>query len=516
MMAAVPPHLAGRLESLPERISDLLWSWEKQTPSAPALIEDDLCWSYADLATAVWQARDILLAQGVRPGDRVMIVNETGRAVTALVLAVSMLDAWSVIINARLSGPEIDAIADHAAVRRILFTTEISPEATAHALRHRAAFLQDSWLGGISVASLNSAADPEPVFAKGADQVAALIYTSGTTGTPKGVMLTHRNLLFIAAISGGMRGFVADDVIYGVLPLSHAYGLASVFLGGLYAGSCFMPRARFDAAQTWRDIAAGVTALQGVPAMYAKLLAHMRQTGLKLGQHRLRFTSAGGSPLDAAIKGACEAIFGQPLHNGYGMTEASPSMAMTRIDAPRADCSVGQALPFVELIVVDDSGKPLPQGETGDVWCRGPGIMKGYYRDPGLTAAALTADGWLITGDVGYFDTDESLHISGRSKELIIRSGFNIYPPEVEGVLNDHPQVIQAAVVGFPGTDGNEDVVAYLQIAPNDTPAVADLERFCAERLAPYKRPVRYVLCESLPAGPTGKVLKHKLHSLDY
>jgi acyl-CoA synthetase (AMP-forming)/AMP-acid ligase II len=429
-------------------------------------------------------------------------------------LAVATLDAWSVIVNARLSGPEIDSIAEHAGARRILFTTELSSEASAHAKRHQASAVDDRWLGGIAIGPLQADATPEPVFAKGADQVAALVYTSGTTGTPKGAMLTHKNLLFIAAISGGMRGFVADDVIYGVLPLSHAYGLASVFLGGLYAGSCFMPRARFDPAQTLKDIEAGVTALQGVPAMYAKLLGHMRQTGAKLGVHQLRFTSAGGSPLDAAIKRASEEVFGQHLHNGYGMTEASPSMAMTRIDAPRRDCSVGQALPFVELIVVDEGGKPLPQGETGDVWCRGPGIMKGYYRDSRLTAAALTKDGWLITGDVGRLDADHSLHIVGRSKELIIRSGFNIYPPEVEGVLNSHPQVIQAAVVGTLGTDGNEDVVAYLQIAPQNPPDIQDLERFCAERLAPYKRPARYVLREILPAGPTGKILKHKLNSL--
>lgn len=514
MIPELPPHLAGRMETLPERLSDLVWQWEKRAPDARALIEDGINWTYADLANAVRAARNFLLAQGIRPGDRVMLVNETGRAVTALLLAVSALDAWSVIVNARLSGPEIDAIAEHAGARRIMFTTELSKEAGDHARRHHAEPIQDPWLGGIAIGPLNVTAIPEPVFAASADQVAALVYTSGTTGTPKGVMLTHRNLLFIAAISGGMRGFVADDVIYGVLPLSHAYGLASVFLGGLYAGSCFMPRARFDAAQTLKDIEAGMTALQGVPAMYAKLLGHMRQTGVKLGTHRLRFTSAGGSPLDAAIKRACEEIFGLPLHNGYGMTEASPSMAMTRINAPRQDCSVGQALPFVELIVVDEAGRPLPQGETGDVWCRGPGIMKGYYRDPQLTASALTPDGWLITGDVGRFDADRSLHISGRSKELIIRSGFNIYPPEVEGVLNGHPQVIQAAVIGAAGSDGNEDVIAYLQINPANPPEIADLESFCAARLAPYKRPVRYVLCEALPAGATGKILKHKLRSM--
>ena len=132
----------------------------------------------------------------------------------------------------------------------------------------------------------------------------------------------------------------------------------------------------------------------------------------------------------------------------------------------------------------------------------------------GLTRAALNADGWLVTGDVGRFDEDDSLHIVGRSKELIIRSGFNVYPPEVEGVLSAHAKVVQAAVIGAPGADGNEEVVAYLQVLPADRPSLAALAAHCAQRLAPYKRPTRYVLCEALPATPTGKILKHRLAAL--
>ena len=511
MSAAIPERVRGRLETLPRRLSDLAWQWEERTPGAPALIEGETRWTYRDLAHAVRQAAALLRGLGVRPGDRVMLVNENGRAAIALLLAASAIDAWAVIINARLSAAEIDAIAAHSQSRRLLFTVDVSEEAARHAERHQAGTIEDPLLGRIAVGALNEATAPEPVHDSAADQVAALIYTSGTTGAPKGAMLTHRNLGFIAGISGGMRGFLGDDVIYGVLPVSHAFGLASVFLGGLYAGACFLPRARFNVEETLRDIADGVTALQGVPAMYAKLLAHIRRTGASLAGHRLRFISAGGAPLDAAIKQGVEDLVGLPLHNGYGMTEASPSMAMTRVDSPRRDCSVGQALPYVELIVVGADGRPLPQGEAGEVWCRGPGIMKGYYRAPELTAQAITPEGWLVTGDVGRFDADESLHIVGRSKELIIRSGFNIYPPEVEGVLNGHPLVVQAAVIGAPGSDGNEEVVAYLQVAPDRRPTLEELNLFCAARLAPYKRPSRYVLCETFPAGATGKTLKFRL-----
>jgi acyl-CoA synthetase (AMP-forming)/AMP-acid ligase II len=508
---AVPERIIGRLETLPRRLSDLVWQWDSRTPNAPAMIDGAVRWSYRDLAAAVRHSMLLLGNLGIRPGDRVMLVNENGRAVIALLLAAAAIDAWAVIVNARMSEGEIDAIAEHSQARRLVFTVAASEEAVRHGERHGAEAIDDPVLGRIAVGSLNQAVVPEPVEDDAAGQVAALLYTSGTTGTPKGAMLTHRNLGFIAGISGGLRGFVADDVIYGVLPVSHAFGLASVFLGGLYAGACFVPRARFNVEGTLSDIASGVTALQGVPAMYAKLLAHVRGTGASIAGHRLRFISAGGAPLDAAIKQRTEDLFGLPLHNGYGMTEASPSMAMTRIESPRRDCSVGQALPHVELIVVGDGGRPLPQGEVGDVWCRGPGVMKGYYRAPEKTAEAITSDGWLITGDVGRFDADESLHIVGRSKELIIRSGFNVYPPEVEGVLNGHPKVIQAAVIGAPGADGNEEVVAYLQVAPDNRPATEDLDAFCAARLAPYKRPTRYVLCESFPAGATGKTLKFRL-----
>lgn len=514
MIPSVAQHVLDRMQDLPDRLSDLVWRWEEAAPHAPALIDNDVPWSYAVLADAVRAAMDLLRRLGIRPGDRVMLVNENGRAIIALLHAAAALGAWSVIANARLSVSEIDAIARHSGARRLVFTLESSPDATAHAARLGAEELDHPLLGRIGIGGLNGDARPEPVFASGAEQVAALIYTSGTTGEPKGVMLTHRNLLFIGAISGGMRGFKPDDLVYGVLPLSHVFGLASVYLGGLYAGACFMPRARFSADQTMRDLAAGITSLQGVPAMYAKLLAHIRQTGAKIDGHRLRYMSAGGAPLDPAIKANAEQIFGLPLHNGYGMTEASPSIAMTRVDCPRRDGSVGQALPFVELIVVDAAGRKLPQGEVGDVWCRGPGVMKGYYRAPELTKAAINADGWLITGDVGRFDADESLHIVGRSKELIIRSGFNVFPPEVEGVLSAHPKVVQAAVIGAPGADGNEEVVAYLQVAPADRPSLDELAAHCIERLAPYKRPSRFILCEGLPATPTGKILKHRLAAM--
>jgi acyl-CoA synthetase (AMP-forming)/AMP-acid ligase II len=251
--------------------------------------------------------------------------------------------------------------------------------------------------------------------------------------------------------------------------------------------------------------------LQGVPAMYTRLLDHIRETGTRLGPHRLRFTWAGGSPLNPGVKQAVEKLTGIPLHNGYGTSETSPSIATTRSGEPRTDCGVGPPVPLVEIQIVGRDDQPRGPGEVGEIWCRGPNVMKGYYNSPDATAKVMTRDGWLRTGDLGMLDDENCLHISGRLKELIIRSGFNVYPVDVEGVLTAHPKVLQAAVVGMPTADANEEVVAYVQPIAGSSLARADLAAFCAERLAPYKRPTRYIFCESLPASPTGKILKHRL-----
>jgi long-chain acyl-CoA synthetase len=505
---------AERLTSLPDRISDLVFEWAAWTPEASALIDGDNHWTYAEFATAVSSATDFLQRLSVRPGDRVMLVNENGRAAISLFLAICALDAWAVLVNARLTPAEIANIRDHCRPRRVIFTVEVSAEAQAHASSQQADLQDVHWLGRLGVGPLDEATAPEPVHSSSGSQVAALLYTSGTTGIPKGVMLTHRNLMFNAAVAGGVRGCVREDIVYGAAPISHVSALASIFLSALYAGACFVSFARFAPEQCLNEIARGVTVLQGVPAMYTRLLAYIRETEASLGSHRLRLTWAGGSPLNPGVKQAVEKLTGIPLHNGYGTSETSPSIATTRCGESRRDCAVGLPVPLVEVQIVGRDQRPIGRGEVGEIWCRGPNVMKGYYNAPDATAKAITAEGWLRTGDLGMLDEDNCLHISGRLKELIIRSGFNVYPIDVEAVLTAHPKVLQAAVIGMATADGNEEVVAYVQPIAGGSLARADLAAFCAERLAPYKRPTRYMFCESLPASPTGKILKHRLGSV--
>jgi long-chain acyl-CoA synthetase len=347
-------------------------------------------------------------------------------------------------------------------------------------------------------------------------QVAALIYTTGTTGNPKGVMLTHGNLLFIARISAQLRHIAPGDRVYGLLPISHVYGLASVCLGTLLSGASLRLQARFaPAAMAEFLVREAITVCQGVPVMYSKLMEHLKARGVaRFHAPALRFLYAGGSPLSPALKREAEEFFGLTLHNGYGLTEASPTIAQTRHEEPREDCSVGRALPGVEIRIVDLEGRDLPRGQAGELLARGPNVMKGYYRDPEATALAISADGWLATGDIAREGDDGALFIEGRLKEIIIRSGFNVYPVEVEAVLNAHPEVTQSAVLGRADPSGEEEVVAFVELVPGAQATPALLLEFAAASLAPYKRPSQIVVMASLPAAANGKILKGRLAQL--
>jgi acyl-CoA synthetase (AMP-forming)/AMP-acid ligase II len=298
------------------------------------------------------------------------------------------------------------------------------------------------------------------------------------------------------------------------LPVSHVFGLASVSMSALLAGAALHLVPRFTPEGLAAALAhEGISVVPGVPAMYARLLDHLRRTGRAVLAPRVRFLYAGGAPLDAQLKADVEALFGQPLHNGYGLTETSPTVSQTRLDAPRADLSIGPPVPGIEIRIVDGEGRAVGHGATGELHVRGPNVMLGYYRAPELTAAALGADGWLRTGDLARADEAGNLFIAGRSKELIIRSGFNVYPIEVEGVLNQHPAVSQSAVVGR-AVAGDEEVVAFVELRAGAAATAEELRAFAAERLAPYKRPGEVVVLAALPATSTGKVLKSRLREL--
>src|SRR5271165_1674897 len=441
--------IAELLTNLPERISDIVKPWSERSPGRPALVEASGTWTYRQLASAVSDSQRWLLASGVRPGDRVMIVCENCRAFVAILLALSAIDAWPVLVNARLSAREIDEIRDHCGARRVIYTTTVSPHAREHAKRHGAAIAESIALGPIGIGPLNENVEPEPIERDTANNVVALIYTSGTTGVPKGVMLTHRNLLFVAAVSARIRSLIPDDRLYGVLPMSHAVGLSVVLLGALLSGATVYLAPRFDPVAALAVLERDrLTILLGAPAMFSLLVEYAKVKGLKsLTFPALRIISSSGAPLHGPLKSAVESLFGLALHNGYGVTECSPNIAQAIPEAPRRDVSVGRVLPGVEVQFVGLDHNPVAEGEVGELWVRGPNVMKGYYRAPDETATAINPEGWFNTCDLARLE-DDHLFIVGRTKELIVHFGLNVYPAEVEAVMNAHPSVVRSAVIG--------------------------------------------------------------------
>jgi long-chain acyl-CoA synthetase len=300
--------------------------------------------------------------------------------------------------------------------------------------------------------------------------------------------------------------------------MSHAVGLSVVLLGTLLSGATLYLSPRFDPVAALGALQRDrLTVMLGVPAMFALFVDYANTKGLRgpLKFPALRIISSSGAPLQPAVKAAVESLFGMPLHNGYGVTECSPTIAQARIDEPRSDLSVGRVLPGVEIKLVGPDGLPIAEGEEGELWVRGPNVAKGYYRAPQETSAAINADGWFNTRDLARV-AGGHLFIVGRTKELIVRFGMNVYPAEVEAVLNTDPAVVRSAVIGrsVEGAEGGEEIVAFVQLSPDSSRSVTELAEHASRNLAPYKRPSQILVVPELPVTPTGKVRKDELREI--
>ncbi|MBR8651889.1 acyl--CoA ligase [Achromobacter sp. Marseille-Q0513] len=495
----------------PDRIHDILARQAQRQPDAVCLYEEGGgVVRYGQLWQRAQEAAAWLAGQGVTRGDRVMLVGENCAAMVVSLFACSLAGAWQVGVNARLSAREVASIRQHARPRLTLYTSGVSSAARDHAETAGATPVAlPAWGVGVDVGHASEPAAAET--GELADAVATLIYTSGTTGAPKGVMVPHRGLLHFARISAASRRLTPHDIGYAALPLSHIFGIATVLMATLHAGASLVVRSRFDTEDVYRALRQpGLSILQGVPTMFSRLLASAPPRG-ELRAPNLRYLYTGGAALDPTLKRDAERYFGLPMHHGYGITEYAGSMFITDMDRPRQDCSCGYAVDGVEWrIGSPDRATPEP-GERGAILIRGPGVMLGYYRDPEQTARALLPGGWLDTGDIGYADADGALFIAGRTKDLIIRSGFNVYPIEVESVINAFPGVRLSAVVGRQTEDHNEEVVAFVEPLPGAALDTRLLMLHLRAQLAPYKRPAQIIPIDVLPTTVSGKILKQPL-----
>lgn len=491
-----------------QHIHQLFDARAAEAPQQPFLFTPDETVTLGQLAQRVDALQAELQAAGVGRGDRVLIVAENDPAHVALILACSRVGAWSCGVNARMSASEVAAFDAKAEPRIVYYTSAVSDAAATHA---RAAGAGPSVLPGLQRSAERTHARAE--LGALAERVAAVIFTSGTTGAPKGVLVSHTGLLQFAKESSASRALGPHDRSYACLPMTHIFGLGTVLMASLHARAGLVMRSRFDPADVFEALAHhGVSQLQGPPMFFNRLLAWLDLHGPQPpATPALRYLYTGAAPLTLALKQAVEARFGQPLHHGYGLSEYAGALCVVPLGQARDDTAAGHLLAGGELRIVGPDGTDLTAGQTGEIWMRGVGLMPGYFRDAEATAQVMRPGGWYASGDLGVIGPDGALTVVGRLKEMIIRSGFNVYPGEVEAALAACPGVGRAAVVGRATADGNEEVIAFIEPAPGQALNLAAVRARLHEHLSPYKRPSHLVPVTDMPMTLSGKLLKREM-----
>ncbi len=460
------------------------------TPGATALI-DPISGriTFAELAERAGRAAGQLVSQGVEPGDRVAIHGTNTVPFVVSYLATLHVGAIAVPVNPQAPQAELDRELAAVGAKVVL------------------ADPLDGTRRG----------KPVPMVERADDDVAVLLFTAGTAGPPKAAMLSHggmwANLRQVLDHPG--LGLRADDVALAALPSFHVFGLNAVLGLGLAAGAASVLMARFDPARAVELVREhGITVVAGVPAMYHAFL-DLDETAAPGDAFRsVRLAISGAAPLSTEVFEAMKTRFGLEISDGYGLTEASPVVTTSAIGATLGPGNIGPPLPGIDVRLVDADGSDVLPGDPGEIWVKGPNVFLGYWDDDEATRRALTGDGWLRTGDVAVEDDAGALHLVDRAKDLIIVSGFNVYPAEVEEVLLDYPGVADAAVVGEPEPRSGEQVLAFVVADPGTTLRPELLTEHASRFLARYKVPARVEVVAELPRSFAGKVLRRELKDL--
>jgi long-chain acyl-CoA synthetase len=444
----------------------------------PALVGRDGTVDYATLEGRAGGFARFLDARGVRPGDRVALAMPNGWGFAAALYGTWKLGAVAAPLDPRLTADEHRAILD-----------DLQPRLVAHEARAE----ESGW------PSRPDTGAP-----------ALVLYTSGSTGRPKGAVLSHDALGFaVRSWAEPVMALTPDDVTLGVLPFSHSYGLNGALLAPLLTGGAVMALDRFvaddvlDAVERHR-----VTVLPAVATMFSRLLGSPALDRSRLASVRMALSGAAPCPWDLARE--WRARTGVRIYRGYGSTELFRPLSYLAADAADRPDAIGRAVPGVELRVVDDEGRALAAGESGELWIRTPAAMDGYLGAPDETREVLV-DGWFRTGDLARVTADGWVTIEGRKRERILRGGYSVFPQEVEAVLLAHPAVGEAAVVGVPHAELGEEVAAFVALRPGAQAAPDELIAHCKGRLAAFKYPRRVTIVAELPKAATGKILKKLL-----
>jgi long-chain acyl-CoA synthetase len=474
----------------------------------PAVRLGEAAMTFRELDEASARVAGQLRARGLAVGDRVaiMLPNLPAFAVTYY----GVLRAGGVVVpmNPLLKAREVAYYLGDSGARLIFAWRDVAGEAGKGAQAADVDVVEVDPAGFADIVASWDLADG--VVARDADDTAVILYTSGTTGQPKGAELTHGNLgRNVEVMCTDLIQLSADDVIFGGLPLFHSFGQTCTLNAVAASGACLTLLPRFDPGQALQLLATHrVTVFAGVPTMYAALLGHPDRAAYDVSA--LRVCVSGGAAMPVEVLRGFEKAFGCLVLEGYGLSETSPVASFNHPDRERKPGSIGTPIRGVEMRVVDTDGHDVPQGEVGEIVIRGHNVMKGYWRRPEDTAAAIL-DGWFRTGDIGRIDEDGYFAIVDRKKDLIIRGGYNVYPREIEEVLYEHPAVAEAAVIGVPHPHLGEEVAAAVTLKPGATATVDDIRDHVKNQVAAYKYPRRVWFVDALPKGPTGKILKREI-----
>jgi acyl-CoA synthetase (AMP-forming)/AMP-acid ligase II len=514
---AVPPE--------PTYVDDRLNYWAEATPDAEAMTYLGRTWTWAQFHERVHRAAGGLRELGVARGDVVGFLDKNHPACVEISMAAGSIGAANAIVNWRMAGDEIDYVVNDSGAKVLFVGTELMP--TIAAIRDRLPNVEKI----ITVTPDGAEGDEYEAFLAAAtpcddgpdvvdDDNCLVLYSSGTTGHPKGVMLTHRNMVRHTVNAHDGWAFGPGDKSMVAMPLFHVGG-SSYVLFGIHDGVPSVMTREPDAGSLAGAILAGANCTFLVPAVLAQVL----QSGpdaIKLFS-ALKTYTYGASPMPPPLlRAAMEAWPETDFIQVYGLTEVSGVATHLLADEhrnaaaeghPERLLSAGRAIPECELRIVEPGTlADLPTGEAGEVWMRTPQLMNGYLNKPEATAEVIT-DGWFRTGDIGHLDADGFLYVSDRLKDMIISGGENIYSPEVERVLSEHPAVMEVAIVGVPDEKWGESVKAFIALKEGASATEEEIIAYSRERLAHYKCPRSVDLVEALPRNPTGKVLKRELRA---
>lgn len=499
-----------------------------------ALIDGDMTFTFTELATAVEQAALALLASGVAKGDRVAIWAPNCWEWAVVALATHQAGGVVLPINTRYKAAEAAFLLERAGAKLLFTVTDFLDTDYVELLRggdnppelpdleqivvlrgapsRGATALIDFLATGASVEPATLAARTAEI---GPNDPCHLMFTSGTTGKPKGVLLDHGPTVRGYDSWAEVVGLRPGDRYLVINPYFHSFGLNAGILACLLRGATNLPQATFDVPLVMQRIADdGITMLPGPPAIYQTILNHPDRASFDLSSLRLAVTGAAAIPVELIQRMRDELGF-ETVVTGYGLTEASGIATMCRHDddARTIATTSGRAIPDVEVRIADDAGNEVPRGEPGEILVRGYNVMREYFDDPVATAEAVDSDGWLHTGDIGDMDERGYIRITDRKKDMFITGGFNAYPAEIEGLLAQHPDVGQVAVIGIPDERLGEVGMAFVVPRTGTTPDPVEIISWGREHMANFKAPRRVTIVDALPLNATGKVAKDDLRA---